>query len=278
MDRIGAGDRRGREDRRDIQIAVARRRRADADGLVGEPHIHRIGVGGRMHRHRLDPHLAAGAMNAQRNLAAIGDQHLLEHQALMPSPPFRGEREGTRRVSDGEGEVGLAAGSFPHLTPTLSAPEGGEGDFELPAYRLQHAPNIFHYIPVPEPDHAIASLGDFPAARLVCARFEARAVRHRAQSPASPPDRRSPQRISRSDADDEIGSGARARAALATAASRPPSYPAAGAARASSFVRTLTRSASGRRHTRPAARRQPGSARCGRRGARGSGSSPSSPR
>jgi hypothetical protein len=59
--------------------------------------------------------------------------------------------------------------SFPHLTPTLSAPEGGEGDFQLPANRFQDAPNIFHYIPIPKPDHAVASLGDFPAAALVCA-------------------------------------------------------------------------------------------------------------
>jgi hypothetical protein len=59
--------------------------------------------------------------------------------------------------------------SFPHLTPTLSAPEGGEGDFKLPANRLQHALNVLHYIPVPKPDHAIASLGDFLAPPLVCA-------------------------------------------------------------------------------------------------------------
>ena len=42
-----------------------------------------------------------------------------------------GEREGTRLVSDGESEVGRAAFrtlAFPHLTATLSAPEGGEGD------------------------------------------------------------------------------------------------------------------------------------------------------
>jgi hypothetical protein len=52
---------------------------------------------------------------------------------LMPSPPFRAEREGTRRVSDGEGEVdaGFRSG-IPHLTPTLSAPGGGEGDFQFP--------------------------------------------------------------------------------------------------------------------------------------------------
>jgi hypothetical protein len=49
----------------------------------------------------------------------------------MPSPPVRGEREGTRRVSDGEGEVGRAAvrsSGTPHLTPTLSAAKGGEGE------------------------------------------------------------------------------------------------------------------------------------------------------
>jgi hypothetical protein len=55
------------------------------------------------------------------------------HHRLGGSPrPFalsarlRGEREGTRRVGDGEGEVGCAP-AFPHLTPTLSAPKGGEG-------------------------------------------------------------------------------------------------------------------------------------------------------
>ena len=100
----------------------------------------------------------------------------------MPSPPFRGEREGTRRVvglqptdlirGDGEGEVGGATAwdyrGGPHLTPTLSAPRGGEGDFQFTADRLQHTPYLFHYIPIPKADHAIALPGDFLAARLVC--------------------------------------------------------------------------------------------------------------
>jgi hypothetical protein len=58
---------------------------------------------------------------------------------------------------------------FPHLTPTLSAPRGGEGDLQLPADRLQYTLNVFHDIPIPEPDHAITSPGDFLAAYLVCA-------------------------------------------------------------------------------------------------------------
>ena len=41
MDRVGAGDRRRGEDRRHVQIAVARRRWADADGLVSQPDMHR---------------------------------------------------------------------------------------------------------------------------------------------------------------------------------------------------------------------------------------------
>jgi len=69
-------------------------------------------------------------------------------------------------VSDGEGEVGWSRG-FPHLTLTLSAPGGGEGEIEFSAYCFQHAPNVFHYIPIPKSDHAVASPGDFPAAALV---------------------------------------------------------------------------------------------------------------
>jgi hypothetical protein len=55
--------------------------------------------------------------------------------ALFPSPSQNfalsarlGEMEGSRRGSDGEGEVSRAAARFPHLTPTLSAPGGGEGE------------------------------------------------------------------------------------------------------------------------------------------------------
>src|SRR4051794_4462768 len=84
---------------------------------------------------------------------------------LMPSPPFRGEREGTRRFGDGEGEVGRAVtwscGGVPHLTPTLSAPKGGEGDFKLPADRFQHTPNIFHYFPIPKSDSPGSLAGRF---------------------------------------------------------------------------------------------------------------------
>ena len=80
MHRVGAGDLAGGEQRRDVEIAVARRRRADADAFVGEPHMHGVGVGGRMHRDRRDAELLAGAQHAQRDLAAVGDQDFVEHR------------------------------------------------------------------------------------------------------------------------------------------------------------------------------------------------------
>ena len=79
MHGVGAGDLAGREQRRDIEIAVARGRRADADAFVGEPHMHGVGVGGRMHRDGRDAELLAGAQHAQRDLAAIGDEDFFEH-------------------------------------------------------------------------------------------------------------------------------------------------------------------------------------------------------
>ena len=87
----------------------------------------------------------------------------------MPSPPFRGEREGTRRASEGESEGGRRRG-FPHLNPALSAPKGGQGDFQLPADGLQNAPKVLHYVSVPDPDHPITAVCNLQAAPLVCLR------------------------------------------------------------------------------------------------------------
>ncbi len=54
--------------------------------------------------------------------------------ASCPSPPARGEREGPI-AQRWEGEVGAGERSgIPHLTPTLSAPKGGEGG--IPTTRL----------------------------------------------------------------------------------------------------------------------------------------------
>ncbi len=42
--------------------------------------MHGVGVGDRMNRDRADAHLAAGAMDAERDLSAVGDQDFFEHR------------------------------------------------------------------------------------------------------------------------------------------------------------------------------------------------------
>ena len=41
---------------------------------IVEAHVHGVGVGGRVHRNRLDAHLVRRAVDAQRDLAAVGDE------------------------------------------------------------------------------------------------------------------------------------------------------------------------------------------------------------
>ena len=75
VDGVAMRDFGGRDDRGDVEVAFGCRGWPDAHGVVGQAHMHGIGIGGGMHRHRLDPHLVRGAMDAQRNLPAIGDQY-----------------------------------------------------------------------------------------------------------------------------------------------------------------------------------------------------------
>ena len=81
MNGVGAGDLARSEQRRNIEIAVLRRRRADADALVGEADMHRVGIGGRMHRDGRDTEFLACAQHAQCDLAAIGNQDFVEHRS-----------------------------------------------------------------------------------------------------------------------------------------------------------------------------------------------------
>src|SRR4051794_41121603 len=61
----------------------------------------------------------------------------LRQRPADPSPPFRGEREGPS-AERWEGEVGLGKSSgIPQLTPTLSAPRGGEGVINSSPLALQ---------------------------------------------------------------------------------------------------------------------------------------------
>ncbi len=68
------------DDRGHVEVAVPGLRRPDADGLVGEQHVLEGAVGGRVHGHRLDAELAARPQDAERYLAAIRDDYLVEHR------------------------------------------------------------------------------------------------------------------------------------------------------------------------------------------------------
>ena len=81
VDRDGVGDLGRADDRRHVEVTVARGRRADADGFVGEQHVLQVAVGRGVHGDGLDAELAAGAQDAQRDLAAVGDDDLFEHRA-----------------------------------------------------------------------------------------------------------------------------------------------------------------------------------------------------
>jgi hypothetical protein len=75
-----------------------------------------------------------------------------EREIVRKSPLRPGaEREGTRRVSDGEGEVGSAAA----------------GDCQLAADHFKDARKIFHHLAIPKSDHAIPVSANFPTSCVV---------------------------------------------------------------------------------------------------------------
>ena len=81
MDGVGVRHLGRGEDARDGAIALRRRRRADAHRLVGEADVQRLAVGLGEDGDGLDLELPAGAQDAQRDLAPIGDEDFLEHCA-----------------------------------------------------------------------------------------------------------------------------------------------------------------------------------------------------
>jgi hypothetical protein len=82
VNRVGARDLGGADDRGHVEIAVGAARGADADVFVGKPHVQRVLVGLRVDGDRLDAELPARRDDAQGDLAAVGDQDFLEHQAF----------------------------------------------------------------------------------------------------------------------------------------------------------------------------------------------------
>jgi hypothetical protein len=80
VDRVDAADFGRADDLIDPQIAVRAAWRADAERLIGQADVHRIGVGLAVNGDRLDPHLATGSNDSQRDLASVGDQNPVVHR------------------------------------------------------------------------------------------------------------------------------------------------------------------------------------------------------
>ena len=112
------------------QVGLGRRRRADQHGLVGHLHVQAVAVGLGVDRHRLDAELARRLDDAAGDLAAVGDQDLLEHDSQPPcrlrdvySPPPIGGKA--------RGKAGAAARQARYLSASMcscrvqkSAPAG----------------------------------------------------------------------------------------------------------------------------------------------------------
>jgi len=78
---LGGGDQRG-----DVEVGLRPLPGTDADRLVRLAQVDRVRVGLGVDRDRLDAELAAGAQDALRDLAAVGDQDSSEHGARPVSP------------------------------------------------------------------------------------------------------------------------------------------------------------------------------------------------
>ena len=91
MNGVSAGDLACSDDRGNVEIAVARRRRPDAYALIGQLDVHRVLVGGRIDRNGRDAELLGRTQDSERNLAPVGDQDFIEHRGELPdrSQPSR---------------------------------------------------------------------------------------------------------------------------------------------------------------------------------------------
>ena len=76
VDRVRTGFRRRIEQLAEVQIGLRGRLAAEGERLIGEPHVRRIGVGFGVHGHARDPGVPGRTDHPDRDLPAIGDQHL----------------------------------------------------------------------------------------------------------------------------------------------------------------------------------------------------------
>src|SRR5690606_6000422 len=79
VDGVGPRDLRRGDDRGDVEVALLRRPRADADGFVREARVDGFAVDVAVDGDGLDAELTARLDDPQRDLATVGDEDLFEH-------------------------------------------------------------------------------------------------------------------------------------------------------------------------------------------------------
>lgn len=89
MDGVHIRDFRRADEAVDAQIALGALSFTDANGLVGQLNVHGISIRLGIDRDRADVQFLAGADDANRNLAPVGDQDLFKHDGLLRCPTAR---------------------------------------------------------------------------------------------------------------------------------------------------------------------------------------------
>ena len=79
MNGISAGNQRGTDNIRNIQIAFAARARPDTDTFICHTHRQRIAVGLGMSDNTPYTHLATGPDNPQRDFTTVSNQNFTKH-------------------------------------------------------------------------------------------------------------------------------------------------------------------------------------------------------
>ena len=87
--RVGTGLQRRLDDVRNVEITLSRGGGADVHRRVSHPHDVGVPVGRAVHGDDGDAELSAGPRDADRDLAPVGDQQLLDHGSflIMAVPP-----------------------------------------------------------------------------------------------------------------------------------------------------------------------------------------------
>src|SRR6185437_4643028 len=93
MDRLGARLLGGGDDSIAEQVALGGWRRTDAHRFVGLAYVRRSRVRLAVDRNAGNAHLAAGANDAQRDLAAVCDENLRKHQRRRRPVTIASERD-----------------------------------------------------------------------------------------------------------------------------------------------------------------------------------------